>query len=138
MSIMKGFALGILLMFPACSIQAQIRHKVVIQFTDSDSVSQASVLGQVKNIKNDLPDTDIEVVCHGPGLDLLVRKTSKAAAQIAEWKSKGVTFAACNNTMKRRGVKPEDLQQEATIVPSAMTQLIKRQEEGWSYVKGGH
>ena len=135
---MKAFALGILLLVTACSIQAQNRHKVVIQFTDSDSVSQASVLGQVKNIKNDLPDTDIEVVCHGPGLDLLVRKTSKAATQIAEWKSKGVTFAACSNTMKRRGIKPEDLQQEATIVPSAMTQLIKRQEEGWSYVKGGH
>jgi intracellular sulfur oxidation DsrE/DsrF family protein len=138
MSIMKIFTLGILLLFTTCTIQAQNRHKVVIQFTDSDSVSQASVLGQVKNIKNDLPDTDIEVVCHGPGLDLLVRKTSKVAAQIAEWKSKGVTFAACSNTMKRRGVKPEDLQQEATIVPSAMTQLIKRQEEGWSYVKGGH
>jgi intracellular sulfur oxidation DsrE/DsrF family protein len=118
---------------------SQSRHKVVIQFTDSDSLSQASVLGQIKNIRADLPDTDIEVVCHGPGLDLLIRKQSKVTAQIKEWKSKeGINFAACNNTMRRRGIKPEDLLSEATIVPSGMTQLIKRQEEGWSYAKGGH
>ena len=126
--------------FTACTFSSfsQTRHKVVIQFTDTDSVSQASVLGQVKNIRTDLPDTDIEVVCHGPGLDLLIKKSTKVSSQISEWSSKGVVFAACNNTMRRRGVKPEDLQKEATIVPSAMTQLIKRQEEGWSYVKGGH
>ncbi|MFZ9982558.1 MAG: DsrE family protein [Cyclobacteriaceae bacterium] len=118
---------------------SQVRHKVVIQFTNSDSLSQASMLGQIKNIRADLPDTDIEVVCHGPGLDLLIAKQSKVTAQIKEWKGKGeVTFAACNNTMRRRGVKPEDLLGEATVVPSGMTQLIKRQEEGWSYAKGGH
>ena len=62
--------------FIACTFSSfsQTRHKVVIQFTDTDSVSQASVLGQVKNIRTDLPDTDIEVVCHGPGLDLLIKK----------------------------------------------------------------
>lgn len=128
----------VLLMLSIQCTVAQNRHKVVIQFTDSDSLSQASVLGQIKNIRTDLPDTDIELVCHGPGLDLLIRKQSRVTAQINEWKGKGVTFAACNNTMRRRGVKPEDLLSEATIIPSGMTQLIKRQEEGWSYAKGGH
>jgi len=135
---MRIFAIGLLIFALGAPSIAQNKHKIVIQFSDADSLSQASVLGQVKNIKTDLPDTDIEVVCHGPGLDLLIKKSSKVPALIAEWKSKGVTFAACNNTMRRRGVKPEDLQAEATIVPSAMTQLIKRQEEGWSYAKGGH
>lgn len=135
---MSRFTIFFILFFVTSSSFSQNRHRVVIQFTDSDSLSQASVLGQVKNIRTDLPDTDIEVVCHGPGLDLLIRKSSKVAAQITEWSGKGVVFAACNNTMRRRGVKPDDLQKEATIVPSAMTQLIKRQEEGWSYVKGGH
>lgn len=128
----------VLLMLSIQCTVAQSRHKVVIQFTDSDSLSQTSVLGQIKNIRTDLPDTDIELVCHGPGLDLLIRKQSRVTAQINEWKGKGVTFAACNNTMRRRGVKPEDLLSEATIIPSGMTQLIKRQEEGWSYAKGGH
>ena len=56
-------------------------HKIVMQFTDSDSLSQATVLGQVKNIRTAWPNAEIEVVCHGGGLDLLQTKKSKAAAR---------------------------------------------------------
>ena len=59
-------------------------HKIVRQFTNGDSLSQASVVGQVKNIRTAWPNAEIEVVCHGPGLDLLISKTSKASAQVAE------------------------------------------------------
>lgn len=135
---MKLYLLTILLVFGTQEIFAQKSHRVVIQFSDSDSLSQASVVGQVKNIKTDLPDATIEVVCHGPGLDLLIKKNSKVPALVQEWNSKGVVFAACNNTMRRRGVKKEDLSAQATVVPSAMVELILKQEEGWSYVKGGH
>ena len=113
-------------------------HKIVMQFTDSDSLSQASVVGQVKNIRTAWPNAQIEVVCHGPGLDLLINKTSKVSAQVAEWSSKGVVFAACGNTMKRKNLKPEDLLKVSTVVPSAMIELTLKQESGWAYVKGGH
>jgi intracellular sulfur oxidation DsrE/DsrF family protein len=113
-------------------------HKIVMQFTDSDSLSQASVVGQVKNIRTAWPHAEIEVVCHGPGLDLLISKTSKASAQVAEWSSKGVVFAACGNTMKRKNLKAEDLLKAATVVPSAMVELTLKQEGDWAYVKGGH
>ncbi|MBN8651685.1 MAG: DsrE family protein [Cytophagales bacterium] len=113
-------------------------HKIVMQFTDSDSLSQASIVGQVKNIRTAWPNAEIEVVCHGPGLDLLINKTSKASAQVAEWSSKGVVFAACGNTMKRKNLKPEDLLKVSTVVPSAMIELTLKQESGWAYVKGGH
>lgn len=113
-------------------------HKIVMQFTDSDSLSQASIVGQVKNIRTAWPNAEIEVVCHGPGLDLLISKTSKASAQVSEWSSKGVVFAACGNTMKRKNLKPEDLLKVSTVVPSAMIELTLKQENGWAYVKGGH
>jgi len=113
-------------------------HKIVMQFTDSDSLSQASVVGQVKNIRTAWPNAEIEVVCHGPGLDLLISKTSKVSAQVAEWSSKGVVFAACGNTMKRKNLTKEDLLKSSTQVPSAMIELTLKQENGWAYVKGGH
>lgn len=129
----------LLLILGGASAFAQKQHRIVIQFTDSDSLSQASVVGQVRNIRAEWPEARVEVVCHGPGLDLLIAKNSKVSqATMADWKSKGVVFAACNNTMRRRGIKNEDLLQESTVVPSAMTELVLRQEEGWSYVKGGH
>jgi len=114
------------------------KHKIVMQFSNSDSLSQASVVGQVKNIRNAWPNAEIEVVCHGPGLDLLVASKSKAADQVTEWSSKGVVFAACGNTMKRRNVKKEDLLSPARVVPSAMIELTLKQEQKWAYVKGGH
>jgi uncharacterized protein len=114
------------------------KHKIVMQFSNSDSLSQASVVGQVKNIRTAWPNAQIEVVCHGPGLDLLQTTRSKAAIQVAEWSGKGIVFAACGNTMKRKNLKKEDLLPSAVVVPSAMIELTLKQENKWAYVKGAH
>jgi len=114
------------------------KHKVVIQFSDSDSLSQASVTGQVKNIRTAWPNAEVELVCHGPGLDLLVTSKSKASKVIADWSAQGVTFAACNNTMRRRNIRKEELLPSVQVVPSAMIELVLKQEKGWAYAKGGH
>lgn len=141
---MKQFALLCLLVvtFPGLAQPGDVvdmkKHKIVMQFTDSDSVSQASVLLQVKNIRTAWPNADVEVVCHGPGLDLLQKAKSKVTDQISEWSGKGVVFAACNNTMKRRNIKKEDLLAPVVVVPSAMIELTLKQEEKWAFVKGGH
>ncbi len=113
------------------------KHRIVMQFTDGDSLSQAIVTAQVKNIRTAWPNAEVEVVCHGPGLDLLMTTKSKASAALSDLSSKGVIFSACNNTMRRRNIKKEDLLSTVRIVPSAMIQLTLRQEEGWAFVKGG-
>ena len=114
------------------------KHRLVMQFTDNDSLSQATVTAQVKNIKTAWPNAEIEVICHGPGLDLLMTSKSKASKALADWSAQGVVFSACNNTMKRRNIKKEDLLPTVQVVPSAMIELTLKQEEGWAYVKGGH
>lgn len=114
------------------------KHRLVMQFTDGDSLSQATVTAQVKNIRTAWPNAEIEVICHGPGLDLLMTSKSKASKALADWSAQGVVFAACNNTMKRRNIKKEDLLPTVQVVPSAMIELTLKQEEGWAYVKGGH
>ena len=116
----------------------QKKHKIVIQFSANDPLSQNSVIGQVKNIRTAWPNAEVEVVCHGPGLEMLVATQSKAAKAIAEWSALGVTFAACNNTMQKRNVKKEDLLPAVQVVPSAMIELVLKQEAGWAYAKGGH
>ncbi len=114
------------------------KHKIIMQFSAGDSLSQVSVLGQVKNIRTAWPNAQLEVVCHGNGLDLLVANKSKAGDQVKAWTNQGVVFAACNNTMKRKGVTANDLLPQVTVVPSAMTELVSKQEKKWAYVRGGH
>jgi uncharacterized protein len=113
------------------------KHKVVIQFNDADSLSQNRVGLQVQNIRNVWPTADVEVVCLGAGLDALMTANSKIAPVVEEWSAKGVVFAACANTMRLRKVMKEDLLKQAVVVPSAVIELAMKQEEGWSYFKGG-
>lgn len=113
------------------------KHRIVIQFNDPDSVSQVRTLMQVANVRKIWADAEIEVVCLGGGLDLLMTKNSKASNLVADWSGKGVIFAACNNTMMNRKVTKEDLLPQAVVVPAAVIELATKQEEGWSYFRGG-
>jgi uncharacterized protein len=115
----------------------EAKHKVVIQFNDPDSLSQARVVLQVENIRKVWANADVEVVCLGGGLDLLTTKGSKASKMVAEWTHKGVTFAACNNTMNVRKITKEDLLAQAVVIPAAVIELALKQEAGWSYFRGG-
>jgi intracellular sulfur oxidation DsrE/DsrF family protein len=114
------------------------KHKIIIQFADSDSVAQVRVTQQIGNVLRCWPNAEIEIVCLAGGLDLLMSKKTEAGKEVADWGAKGIVFAACNNTMKMRNVKKEDLLKEATVVPSAIVELATKQEQGWSYFRGGH
>jgi intracellular sulfur oxidation DsrE/DsrF family protein len=113
------------------------KHKIVMQLSDGDSVAQSRVAMQIGNVKALWPNADIEIVCFGGGLDMLTSKDSKVAPAIAEWSTKGVTFAACNNSMRFRNIKKEELLSQIVVVPSAIVELAVKQEEGWSYFRAG-
>ena len=141
---MKTKALQVMagiLMLPILSLAQKknqdSKHRIVIQFNDADSVSQVRSVLQVENIRKIWADAEIEVVCLGMGLDMLTNKNSKVSKQIADWTAKGVTFAACNNTMNVRNIKKEDLISQAVVIPAAVIELAMKQEAGWSYFKGG-
>lgn len=144
---MKTIHILIILLFVAIAAKAQQPantvldtkvHKMVMQFTSADSAEQATVVAQVRNIRTVWPKAEIEVVCQGGGLELLVTSKSKAAKAVAEWSAQGVVFAACNNSMRRQNVKKEELLTSAVVVPSALVELVQKQEAGWAYLKGAH
>ncbi len=113
------------------------KHRVVMQVTQADSATQLTIIGQIKNIKKALPNAEIEVVCHSQGLPLVIASQTMVAQQIEELVNQNVTFAACENTMKRHKVTKQELLPQVTTVPSGMAEIILKQEAGWTYVKGG-
>jgi len=113
------------------------KHKLVIQFNDADSLLQRRVTLQVEGMRTAWPNSDIEVVCLGDGLELLMTAKSKMSKMVAELTEKGVVFAACYHTMKSRKVMKEDLLSQAVVVSNAIIELAMKQEQGWSYFKGG-
>ena len=112
-------------------------HKVILQVSKADSTEQMVVISQVRNILKSLPGAKIKVVAHSQGLPLLVASQSKVAIHVKELVNQGVVFAACENSMERKNILKEDFLPDVNTVPSAMGELILKQEEGWTYIKAG-
>lgn len=113
------------------------KHKMIIQLTSSDTTAQKSLVKQLTNVLRAAPNTRIEVVCHNNGITFLQTATTKHAAQIREFSARGVDFVACENTMRDRKVKREELLGECRTVPAGVVEIMLKQEKKWSYLKAG-
>ncbi len=137
------FALMALLLisFSAAAQTAEVAdlepHKLVIQLTSQDSLVHKNLIKQMNNIMAAAPNTQIEVVCHNQGISFLVTAKTLQAEKVRELKARGVVFAACENTLRDRKIKREDLLPEATTVPSGVLEIVKKQRKKWAYLKAG-
>jgi intracellular sulfur oxidation DsrE/DsrF family protein len=112
------------------------KHKVVIQLASGDPEVHKAMFKQFYNFLNAAPNSKIEVVCHNNGLSFL-KKSNDFAGQIQEYAAKGIDFVACENTMKQRNVKREELVDACRTVPAGLVEIVMKQEKGWSYIKAG-
>jgi len=139
---MKKIILCIALVFFFTSfIHAQQKvHQIVFDFTKSDTASFSTIVRHAKNIMNMTGGkAKLEVVCHGPGLDLLLKDKTSVEKEIEELQGKfNVVFSACEMTMQRRGIDKSQLLKQATTVPAANLEFSSKQQEGWSYIKSGY
>lgn len=112
-------------------------YKIVFQLTSSDTTIQHSLVKQLNNALTAAPKSQIEVVCHNQGISFLVTAKTQQAEKIRELKAKGVVFAACENTMRDRKIKREELLPEAITVPAGIIEIVKKQRKHWAYIKAG-
>lgn len=112
-------------------------HKIVFQLTTSDTSAHKALMKQLVNIKTVAPDTKIEVVCHGPGLDLLLSNKTVVHEKIKTAKEKGVEFIACEFSLKERKLDKSTIISEAGFVPAGIIEIVIKQEQGWTYIKSG-
>lgn len=121
-----------------CSSILKAQSKIVWEMASGDTAHQRILFKQVGNVLAAAPDTKIEIVFHGPAIYGLLKDTGYFKEQILGFHKKGVIMAVCNNALKNRNIKPERVIPEAIIVPVAILELVKKQEEGWIYIKAGN
>lgn len=80
---------------------------------------------------------EIEAVVLGKGIDLVLGSDAEYADQLGALSRGGVTFAACQNTMRQRHIAKRDLLQFVVTVDSGVAELVRKQEAGWSYLNTG-
>ncbi|MBX2961998.1 MAG: DsrE family protein [Cyclobacteriaceae bacterium] len=119
------------------SVQAQQPVRVVMHLQSNDTLVHRSIVNQISNMKKEIPDAEIAVVCHGPGMDFLLNTKSTYINRLEKMKLTNVSFIGCEFTMKQRNLSKNDLVPYASTVPYALVDIVKKQQENWIYVKLG-
>ena len=118
-------------------------HKVVFEVTADGAEKWLGALRNVENAQKSLGAKagKLVVVTHGKGLGMLIAKNAAENPEMKEKLEKlhadGVVFAACENTMRRDKVEKKDLVEQATTVDSGVGEVIRKQGEGYVYIKIG-
>src|SRR5688500_11891132 len=135
----KMFLFPVFVFFTSLIIAHQKTHRIIFDFTKNDTASFSTMMRQAKNILIETGNAQLEIVCHGPGLDLIMNDKTTVPKEIEELRNKyNVVFAACGATMKRRGVDKSQLFPFTVVVPLANLEFSAKQQEGWSYIKAGY
>jgi uncharacterized protein len=113
-------------------------HKIIFQLTSGDTIAHKQLMKQFNNILSVSPTTQIEVVCHGAGLDMLVSGKTIVYDKISSLSKRGVVFNACEFSIKERQVDRTKIISEAGFVPAGIIEIVSKQEKGWSYIKAGN
>ena len=114
----------------------QKRHKIVIQVSDNDPAKWNLALNNAKNLQDDVgaANVDVEIVAYGPGIGML-KLESPTGARIADAMKANVRVVACENTMRAQKIAKEDMLPAISYVPAGVTEIMKKQSEGWAYLR---
>ena len=112
------------------------KQRVVFQVSDNDPAKWNLALNNAKNVQVDLgkQNVQIEIVAYGPGLNML-KAESAVGARLVGALDDSVGLVACENTMKNTKVSRDDMYQGISYVMAGVTHIMKRQQEGWSYIR---
>jgi uncharacterized protein len=112
------------------------KETLVIQVSDADTGKWNLALNNAKNVQNAFgaDKVAIEIVAYGPGIGML-KLDSAVANRIDESKKAGIEIVACQNTMKNMKLTADDMLPNTSYVPSGVVELIKKQKEGYAYIR---
>lgn len=113
-------------------------HKIVFQLATDAVKEHGSLTRQLNNVLTFWPKADIEVVVHSAAIEFMMIEKSSVNAEIAALMERGVKFAVCQNTMKRKGVAEDEIIAGVIFVPVGIAEIVLKQEKGYSYLKAGY
>ncbi|MEO6361610.1 MAG: DsrE family protein [Caldimonas sp.] len=112
------------------------RNKALFQVTDNDPARWNLVLSNINNLRDGVGSegVDIELVAYGPGL-LMLKSDSSVKQRIADALKSGVKVNGCENTMKVMKFTHGDMLPDIGYVPSGVVEVMKKQQQGWAYIR---
>ncbi|EPT9249482.1 DsrE family protein [Photobacterium damselae] len=81
------------------------------------------------------PTMEIELLAHGNAVQGFLAEGNTNLSTIETLSHQGVTFALCHHSLDKFQLSQEQLSTVVTVVPAGAYELIKKQTEGFSYIK---
>lgn len=126
------------------AVAADEETRIVFHLTNADPMVAGELLDEVETMlqayQADGRPLRVEVVSHSDGLDLLRESLTVHASRIHELAGDygNLTFVACKNTIDRLRVDhgiEVTLLPDAEVTDSGVSHVVKRQKQGWSYIR---
>jgi len=135
-TLLVGLLVAISALATGCATAPAPKEKVVFQVSDNDPGKWNLALNNARNVQEELgaDKVDVEIVVYGPGIGML-KADSTAANRVSAATKDGVQIVACENTMKAQKLSKADMNPDIGYVPGGVLELMKRQKEGWAYVR---
>ncbi len=113
-------------------------HRVLFALTSSDEADWQLTLNNVRNLISGLsPEPiEIEIVAYGPGVAFL-KKDGPDAGDIQKLESSHVRFIACGNALRKQHLEASDLVAGSEVVSAGIVEVVRKQEQGWTYIQAG-
>ena len=112
------------------------KNRVIFQVSDGDAAKWNLALNNARNVQTDLgaANVDIEIVAYGPGIGM-IQKGSPVTQRIDEATLSGMKVMACENTMHGHKLTRGDMLGGIGYVKAGVVEIMRRQQEGWSYIR---
>ena len=113
-----------------------LAEKIVLQVSDGNVQTWNQALNVVGNLREAYgPDTQIEVVAFGQGINML-KFDAPVSSRLAEAQKKdGAKIYACENSMTRNKLSRNDMAPDVVYVKAGVEHMITRQREGWATIR---
>ena len=117
------------------------RHRVVVDIAGGANPTWSTTLDELSVLQQELATEGLEihVLVHSHAWPLVAWNQRSSSSEIhlqAEALARlGVRFVLCENTMHGANLRKRDLLPFVKTVPSAIGELVKKQDDGWAYVR---
>lgn len=108
--------------------------KVVFHLHDEERALIA--VNNINDLIKDLgkENVQIELLMNGTGVKIM-RKEGEHRHRLEYLAEKGVDLKVCSNSLEGHNISEKELLDEAQPVPAGVSELVKKQDDGWSYIK---
>ena len=116
-------------------------NKIVYQLNKADPEYQEEIFNSISAMLSKfVDDVDIVVAVWGPGIHILAKEPQRPVSKLYQQRvrsmaeSYGVTFIACENTMKTVGWGADDMHEFVEVEDFGAATIMRLQQQGYAYL----